>query len=467
MFKKTATIIFLLAMFLGTGLILVKAYPDFKTSTSSALNKKPLEVTIEFWGLWDNSDSWNKIIERFENKTHNFNGQRVNVSIIYTKKELSFYEENLSKARQKNNEPNIFMINNNWLEKYIDWLKPLSENKAYAEEYNLIKYEELLSLFPIETLRNLINNDRLYGLPLYSDSLALYYNKDLLEKAEIESPPKTWKEFKKAVKKLTVIDRKNKITQLGAALGTGKNINRSPDILALLMMQGGAKVIDEQGNIDINKEIEINTVNGAEKRSPGKRAILFYTEFSNPKKEIYTWNSDQENSIKLFANGKLAMMINYSYQMKNLLALNPYLNYGISKMPQLENSTPVNFSNVWTPVVSKNNNCKVEPVELSNKIDCSKIAWSFLSFASQKENARLYLDSTNKAAARKDLIAEQISLNNKTSVFASQADSAMSYNKFDDRIDGILTNMIDEINLDRENWGEKVDKATEEIERLR
>jgi maltose-binding protein MalE len=208
-------------------------------------------------------------------------------------------------------------------------------------------------------------------------------------------------------------------------------------------------------------------INGVEKRNPGKRAILFYTEFSNPKKEIYTWNSDQENSIKLFANGKLAMMINYSYQMKNLLALNPYLNYGISKMPQLENSTPVNFSNVWTPVVSKNNNCKVEPVELSNKIDCSKIAWSFLSFASQKENARLYLDSTNKAAARKDLIAEQISLNNKTSVFASQADSAMSYNKFDDRIDGILTNMIDEINLDRENWGEKVDKATEEIERLR
>jgi ABC-type glycerol-3-phosphate transport system substrate-binding protein len=256
MFKKTATIVFLIAIFLGTGFVLVKAYPDFKTSTSSTLNKKPLEVTIEFWGLWDNSDSWNKIIERFENKTHNFNGQRVNVSIIYTKKELSSYKDNLSKARQKNNEPNIFMINNNWLEKYIDWLEPLNGNDEYVKEYDLIRYEDLLSLFPVETLRSLLSNGQLYGLPMYSDSLALYYNKDLFEKAKIESPPKTWKEFKKVVKRLTVADRENKITQLGAALGTGKNINRSPDILALLMMQGGAKVIDKQGNIDIDKEID-------------------------------------------------------------------------------------------------------------------------------------------------------------------------------------------------------------------
>ena len=79
----------------------------------------------------------------------------------------------------------------------------------------------------------------------------------------------------------------------------------------------------------------------------------------------------------------------------------------------------------------------------------------------------MYLDSTKKAAARKDLIAEQIELNDKTSVFASQAESAISYNKFDDRIDGILVKRIDEINLNRENWEEIVDEAVEKIEGLK
>ena len=304
-------------------------------------------------------------------------------------------------------------------------------------------------------------------MPLYSDSLVLYYNKDLFEKTEIEELPKSWKEFNKVVKKLTILDHKDEIVQAGVALGTGKNINRSSDILSLLIMQGGGSVIDDNGEADINKEIEVNTINGTEKRTPGKRGIEFYTEFANPKKEIYSWNSDQENSIKAFAQGKVAMIIGYNYYVKNLLAINSDLNYGISRMPQLENSTPINFSNVAIPVVSNLNNCKVEPVELSNEVDCAKISWSFLSFAAEKENSKQYLDLTGKVAARKDLIQKQIESGGGISIFASQVESSRSYNKFDDRIDDILVNMIDEINFNREEIDKIVDKAAIKIENLK
>lgn len=442
-------------------------YPDFKAPASSQEDKKPLEVTLEFWGIWDNSDDWSEVIEKFESEIYNLNGQEVTVSINYTKKEVDQYENELAYLKQKNNEPNIFVISNNWLEKYAEWLEPLNENNAYAEEYGLIKYGEVTDMFPTETIRDLFFDNKLYGIPLYSDSLALFYNKDLFEDAEIDSPPKTWNEFKIAVRKLTDINRRNEIIRPGAALGCGTNINRPSDILTLLMMQGGAEVIDKSGAVDINKEIEIRTLDGIEKRNPGKKAIVFYTEFSNPKKNIYTWNDDQGDSIGEFAEGKVAMIMAYGYQMKNLLAINPDLNYGVSPMPQLENSSVVNFASVWTPVVSKNDNCEVEPPEARSKVDCAKIAWSFLSFVNEKENAKLYLDSTKKAAARKDLIAEQIELNDKTSVFASQAESAIGYNKFDDRIDGILIEMINKINSDRENWEEIIDEAVEEIEELK
>ena len=463
---KTIIVTFLIIILVSIGYVFVMDYSNIDEREIIKEDKKPVEVTLEFWGLWDNSDDWEEIIEKFESETYNFGWQEVNVSINYTKKDFNSYEEDLAKAKEKNNEPNIMMINNNWLEKYLNQLEPLTGDDNYAEEYKLIKYEELLEIFPAETIRDLIYENELYGSPMYSDSLALFYNKDLFAKMEIENPPRTWEEFKKTASKLTMLDKDNNIIQAGASFGCGKNINSSSDILSLLMMQGGARIIDFDKNIDLNKEIEINTMNGIEKRIPGERAIIFYTEFSDSEKEKYVWDCKQEEAIKSFANNKTAMFIGYSYQIKNLLALNPDLNYGVSKMPQLEDSAIINFSNVWTPVVSKNNNCLTKPAALSDEINCSQIAWSFLSFAAQKENSEIYLNSTNKAAARKDLISKQIDLNNKISAFASQAKTAISYNKFDNKIDRILIDMIDEICLDRENWEAKVDEAVGKIGNL-
>ncbi|MCK5491110.1 MAG: extracellular solute-binding protein [Candidatus Pacebacteria bacterium] len=465
MFKKFVISLILLIMIFGFGYFLFKSYPNFRAPQVE--NEQIVEVELEFWGLWDNSDDWKKIIEKFEKNTNEFNGQKVKVKINYTKKDFASYREDIEKAKEKNNNPNIFFVNNNWFNDYKNNLESLSGNMAYQKEYELLSYDEVSDIYSANTLIDFVAENLLYSIPLYTDSLALYYNKDLFQKAGIEKPPKSWAELKKNVMRLTVFGKKDSLTQSGVAFGTGENINRSSDVLSLLVMQGGGKVIDGNGKIDINKEIEVSTIEGVEKRDPGKRAISFYAEFSDPQKEIYSWNADQENSVQSFADGKLAMMFGYSYQIQNLLSLNPDLNYGVAPMPQLENSTVINFSNTFFPVVSKDNNCKVNLVELSDKVDCSKIAWSFLSFATNKENSELYLNSTNKAAARKDLIQKQTQDSSHIGVFASQAESAVSYNKFSDEIDNILVNMLDEINLDQENIDEKVDKAVRKIEDLK
>ena len=466
MSKKSIILLLLIILIIsGFGYFLFKSYPNFKAPQVE--NDQIVEVELEFWGLWDNSDDWKKIIEEFEKKTFEFNGQKVRVTINYTKKDFISYREDIEKAKEKNNNPNIFFINNNWFGDYKKDLESLSGNMAYQKEYNLLSYDDVLDIYPAKTVVDFVTEDLLYSVPLYTDSLVLYYNKDLFQKAGIENPPKSWTELKKNVMQLTVFGKKDSLIQSGVAFGTGGNINRSSDVLSLLIMQGGGKVIDSNGKIDINKEIEVNTIEGVEKRDPGKRAISFYSEFSDSQKEIYSWNADQENSIQSFADGKLAMMFGYSYQIQNLLSLKPDLNYAVAPMPQLENSTVINFSNVFSPVVSRDDNCKVDLVELSDKVDCSKIAWSFLSFATNKENSEKYLNSTNKAAARKDLIQKQMQNGSHMGVFASQAESAVSYNKFSDEVDNILVNMLDEINLDRENIDEKVDEAVRKIEDLK
>lgn len=44
---------------------------------------------------------------------------------------------------------------------------------------------------------------RLYGIPKYTDTIGVFYNKDLFAKAGITEPPKTWAEFAEYAEKLT------------------------------------------------------------------------------------------------------------------------------------------------------------------------------------------------------------------------------------------------------------------------
>ncbi len=89
-----------------------------------------------------------------------------------------------------------------------------------------------------------IKNHHIYGIPLTVDTMALFYNEDLLANAGIAQPPTTWDEFKKDVERLTRIDEYNNIIQAGAALGTSENIYRAGDILAMLMLQSGCSIVN-------------------------------------------------------------------------------------------------------------------------------------------------------------------------------------------------------------------------------
>lgn len=470
MSQKTKKIIYILIIIVSIAIIIESAIyiETYRKTKSISQNEEPLEVTLNFWGLWDSSDSWQEIINDFEKQPHNWQGREVKVNINYTKKDYSSYKEELAQGYEKNSSPNIFMISNYWLEDYINTLEPLSGNLALTQEYNLIDYDDLAEIFPNQILQEAeYGNNELFAMPVYSDSLALYYNKDLFAKAGIVNPPTTWDELKKDAKKLTISDRKNNITQSGIALGNGANINRASDIVALIALQSGNKIINNQKEIDLNKKITFNTPQGQQERESGLTAIQFYMEFSDPNKEIYSWNSSQEDSIESFAKGKTAMIFGYEYQKENLLALNPDLNYGIAPMPQIPNSTIVNISNVWMPVVSKQESCEISRKQYKQNIDCAQIAWSFLSFANKKENIIKYLEATGKASARIDIAAEQAQKDDKTSAFAKQTPSVRKYNKFDDNIDTILSAMLDEIYKDRSNWKIKVDEAVQKIENLK
>jgi ABC-type glycerol-3-phosphate transport system substrate-binding protein len=251
---------------------------------------------------------------------------------------------------------------------------------------------------------------------------------------------------------LTVLDKdRMSIVRAGAAIGTDKNINRSSDILLLMMMQSGSSIVDESRTRAIFNEKQ----KGDDKNSYsfGGMAFQFYTDFANPAKAVYTWNPAMDYSIDAFYQGRAAMMLNYSYHIPTVKSKAPKLKFSIAPMPQIAGATrAVNYANYWAMTVSNGSQYKQE-------------AWDFLSYISNPEIAKKYLEKTSKPAAQKDLVAWQENgedLN--MAVFAKQSLTAKNWYQVDPIAnETILNDAIRSVVLGRITPEEASDLAATQI----
>jgi len=385
---------------------------------------KPL--TLEMWGVWDGGSDFSSLLAEYK-KLH------PNISINYRKFRYEEYEQKLLEAFAKDQGPDIFAIHNTWVKKYQDVITPMPKQTSlvYTYETGTIKKETVseiratASITPkdlraafvdqvakdviipgIDANKNFI--DQIYGLPLSVDTLALFYNKDILNLSGIPTPPANWKDFQDQVKKTTKLDKEGKILQAGAALGTGKNVSRSFDILSLLMMQNGA--VMQQG---INATFDRIPEGQSRNISPGEEALRFYTDFASPSKEVYSWNAAMPNSLDYFAQGNAAFFFGYSYQIPDIKNKAPKLNFGIVKVPQIEGNPEINYANYWVYTASK-------------KTKYIDEAWDFIQFLAKKDSAQKYLVIAKKPAALRSLIPSQLE-NESLAPFAAQLLTARSW----------------------------------------
>jgi multiple sugar transport system substrate-binding protein len=440
--KKFFIIIILFSLFLTSG---------FGCKLVDKEVKKAMEpITINYWRVWDGPDAFDEIIANYK-QLHPF------VNINYRKFRYSDYEKEIINALAEDKGPDIFSIHNTWVRKYQTKIEPMPDSitMAYPVVKGTLKKETIPELRTTKstTLKEIKNNfveavyddvvikvkneksgsfeERVFALPLALDTLAMFYNKDLLNNAGLPEPPSFWnKDFQQNVKKLTKQNVQGQIIQAGAALGGSANIERASDILSILMMQNGAEMADKGGSILFNR---IPPALAEQKYNPGLEALLFYADFANPAKEVYCWNKDMNNSLKLFSEGKLALMFGYSYHLPTIISQAPKLNFGIAKLPQIEGNSSVNFANYWVETVSDKSKHKSE-------------AWDFIQFATKAEQAKSYLAKTKKPTALRSLIAGQLD-DLEVGVFASQVLTAKSWYKGYDSaaMEKIMEEIIDNV----------------------
>ncbi len=303
-------------------------------------------TTITYWGLWETPSIMKPVIDTFESANP---GIKVN----YQLQSQLDYQERANTALDSQKPPDVIRLHSTWL--------PVFYTKLIPAPANTISETEIKTNF-YPAARQLVLTSQVYGVPMTMEGLALFINTKMFE-AKSLSAPKTWEDLATAAKSLTVRDSATgKITRAGVALGNTKNVDLWPDIVSLMLLQGGS-----------------NLLNPSEKSLTS--TLKYYNSFAGAANGV--WDSTLPNSTLAFANEKVAMILAPSWKAVDIQTINPSLAWKVAPAPQLPEVEPINWTSFWFEAVPKNSTHTEE-------------AWKFVTFLSSAKAQQLLFESASK-----------------------------------------------------------------------
>ncbi|WP_095204331.1 ABC transporter substrate-binding protein [Mesorhizobium carmichaelinearum] len=160
-----------------------------------------------------------------------------------------------------------------------------------------------------------IMSGKTYGLPIAASARAMYYNKELFEKAGIAKPPATWTELQ---------DDARKIKALGTgAFGfglQGKEIETDVYYYYAMWSQG-TEILNKDGTSGLG--------------TPGalEAAKLYKSMIDEGLTEPGVTSNNREDVQNLFKQGKVGMMITAPFLSNQIKDEAPKLKYGVAAIP--------------------------------------------------------------------------------------------------------------------------------------
>lgn len=267
--------------------------------------------TIVFWHyLTDRHELLKDFAKEYEEKT----GVKVDVQLFPGDQDV---EKKIEAAIQAGTAPDIYVSNGSADPAKINakarWIKAggmynLDNVISKAERDNYVP--SLLANISFAKGNHYGVEPGLYGLPLDSNNMQILYNKDLFKKAGLdpENPPKNWKEFIAAGKKL----KAKGITPFAAGFGTWLGISLWEVYAWNIMGEEGMLAAQNEGKMFKDKDWVKTFQVFADMRDAGMYAD-----------GMATW--DNPDAERVFAMGRVAMMYNGSWTFGVLKNTNPDL----------------------------------------------------------------------------------------------------------------------------------------------
>lgn len=306
----------------------------FAVSGLSCSNKPGEKKTLKLWVVDYSANNFKNAIDAFETQN--------NASVEISEKKSTTLETDLLNALALKQGPDVVMIDSDFLAKYKDIFAPcataISGEKITYCDPKIVKDNYVDAVYA-----NVVFDNKVYAYPYKVSTPIVFYNTNIFnnfrfkQNSNISQMPFWWDDFVTVSRALTKKDANGNITVSGLALGTSSNNSISQDILYSIMMQNGTLVSSTTPPPLALFHTPISTETGATVY-PGIKALDFYTSFSNPKSQNYSFNNSFEQPWQAFAKGKAAMIIDYPERLDAIRNLNQNLQIEGSLFPQIKNT---------------------------------------------------------------------------------------------------------------------------------
>ncbi|MEN9552265.1 MAG: hypothetical protein RI935_642 [Candidatus Parcubacteria bacterium] len=213
----------------------------------------------------------------------------------------------------------------------------------------LLKEASRISFFPSTNLREKDFKDRYIdssyifydrrgavALPIFMDPMVLLYNRSLLSRSGVVSPPVYWDEITALSSSLTIRPG-SQFSQSAIALGT-PNTPHAKDILMTMVYQLGQTPVQSSFGPDGSSIYSVTANKSSiydENVLPLVTSVRFFSQFGDSGQLTYSWDDSLGKADDVFVAEKLAMYIGYASDLALFKARNPRGEYEMTTLPQV------------------------------------------------------------------------------------------------------------------------------------
>lgn len=255
-------------------------------------------------------------------------GQKI-VIVKYVEKSAETFDNDFVNALATGRGPDLILLSGDKILSTLDKLTliPYTSYPAATFKNTFVEEGEMFML-----------PNGIAAIPLTLDPMVMYWNRDIFSSASRTIPPKRWTEFYDLVPRIVKRDAGGNISQSLVSFGEYKNVTHAKDILSLLIMQAGSSIVTRGADGQYK-----STLTQVGKTASGLvdptivAATRFFTEFSKPDHDAYSWNRTLPLSSDMFQAGDLALYFGYASEYPLIKLRNPHLNFDLATVPQPDN----------------------------------------------------------------------------------------------------------------------------------
>lgn len=334
---------------------------------SSSGNSK--QVTITYWQY-----NYPSKVTAIDKLIKDFEQQNPNIKVQGQTFPYDQYTQKVTAAIHANKGPDVMNLYYGWIPQYVQegFLQPIPQDFMSTQQIND---------YYIPMVQDSQVDGKYYTLPTAVRSLALFWNKDMFQKAGLDpnSPPKTWDELIKDAQKMTVY-KDGKLVQEGYApdvSGQGYHVFEE-----VMLRQWGVTPFS-----DDHKTVQWNST------PTGLQAFQYWMDMMTTDKiGQLNYETDYETAFKA---GNCAMIVDGSFALAATKKAVSF-QWGVVPLPvKDEGGVQSNFGSYWVNGIAKG-------------VSGDKLAASekFLKFLTSTDTQKYWLNAVGELPAAKSMSSD-------------------------------------------------------------